>query len=197
MQRVETHYIKSITKDEIELLLSAIPSLRVKTCLRVMQYCGLRVSDAVAIQLNYFVGDSLRVPMIKAKGRIIELPINSKLKLILTDYFKRFTLSRDNPYLFQFKKFHIKESTIRHAIYKARQKTGLTDWYYECRDKHKKKLYRISSHTLRHYFINSVNEVSDLFTAKEMAGHIKIETTIKYLNKIKMEKKKEVAEMIM
>jgi integrase len=62
-----------------------------------------------------------------------------------------------------------------------REKHGLTDSYYT--QKHGNKLYRISTHTIRHWHLTKLYEKSnhDVLLVADIIGHKKLETTFQYL----------------
>jgi integrase/recombinase XerD len=79
---------KVLSHDEIERLFGVMDSPRDKALFGIMLYCGLRVSETIALRPDDVQGDVLRLPAKATKGKLAtrQIDIHPKLAQILSEY---------------------------------------------------------------------------------------------------------------
>ncbi len=79
---------KVLTHDEIARLFAAMDSPRDKALFGIMLYCGLRVSEAIALRSEDIQGEVLRLPAKATKGKLAtrQIDIHPKLAQLLSEY---------------------------------------------------------------------------------------------------------------
>lgn len=187
--RNETGYIKWMTKNEFELLVSALPKKQQnwKLILYILLYMGLRRGEVARLKWIDIIGDFERLRFRDIKNKEIRERI---IPDIVAHEFRIYEFSQrrfQNPGIYIFEPLkssgsqrqHINPNTITVMINRLRKEAGLTDWYYikktgDC-------LSRITPHTFRHFFITEIYKKSDLITAQRIIGHKKSETTARYV----------------
>jgi integrase len=160
-----------------------------KICLKVMFYLGLRTQEVVELKRTDFSNDFLSLSYFPKKKKIRTIKIRAVPAFLaqeLRKYYFRYHHRILENYLF-FASYgstsehnHLTTNTIRDKFKQIRRQLKIKDVYYTCVDG--KQLYRLSPHTMRHYFIWKIYQSSGncLITARDIIGHIKAETTAKY-----------------
>lgn len=197
---VDTGYNKQISDDEVQQIFRYLEERGEWTYLmifKIMAYMGLRISEVLNLKWHDIIGNyqTLRVELIKQGHKIKERIIPKILQDDLKDYisYKKQFARKDNFYIFQpspisnSRSSHIKPATVRWKIREIREALGLKDCYYTT--KNGNKLQRITNHTFRHYFMTLIYEKSgfDIMACKQIIGHKKIDTTMRYINPISRE----------
>lgn len=79
---------KVLSHDEIDRLFGAMGSPRDRALFGIMLYCGLRVSEALALRPEDIQGDVLRLPAKATKGKLAtrQIDIHPKLAKLLGKY---------------------------------------------------------------------------------------------------------------
>lgn len=191
-QRKETGYNKWTTHREFELILAEVEKEMYKdlwkTILYIGMYMGLRRGEIVRLRWTDIEGDydQIRVRLLKKGHEVIHvriIPDKVKQQLKIYEFsFRRF--QRNKIYLFQppqqsgSKRAHINPDSVTTKFKKWRCAAGLNDIYFQRADK--TKLARLTFHTLRHWFATKIIDKGGVHVAKEIIGHTKIETTMKY-----------------
>lgn len=201
--RNETGYIKNMTDEEFNLLLSGLEGweLNYRLIFFIMYYMGLRIGEVVTLKHSDIIGDHLRVNLWK-QNKIIERVIPEIVKKELEIYLFATKDFRTNNYLFQpnprsaSKNQYLRKTSVNWKFSQIRKKLGLDDVYHICIDG--KKLYRISPHTCRHAFITKFYHKSgnDLILTQRVIGHKKVETTANYIFDHKEKEREIVNSMI-
>lgn len=151
------------------------------TLLKVMYYCGLRVSELINLKKQdlYFKGNYLKVFGKRSKERIV--PFSDDAKKIISDYLAvyRNLINKKTDYFF----IHLSgEKVSRQYVYLMIKKYGEKAKI----DKH------ISPHTLRHSFATTLLEKgAKLKDVQLLLGHTDIVTTQIYTH---ISKNKEIHE---
>ena len=158
------------TKADTRKLLSAVEQRHFRLLFQLMLATGLRISEAIALQVSDLDRDR---PLIRVRcgkggdGRLVTMtPV---LHQRLRDYWRSFKprgvlFQRnpgvdDRPLLF---------GTVHAALKRAGAKAGFTE--------------RVSSHRLRHSFaIHSLRGGMDVVTLQKAMGHRRLESTVRYL----------------
>jgi len=79
---------KVLTHDEIAQLFGAMDSPRDKALFGILLYCGLRVSEAIALRPDDIKGNVLVLPAKATKGKLAtrQIDIHPRLAALLADY---------------------------------------------------------------------------------------------------------------
>jgi len=153
-------------------------------------FLGLRVSEAIKLHRDNFNKDFTKLtfqPLKKARPIVHERHIPSILSEKLQKYHVKYRRRYRNGYLFfPFKNgstnYHVQRSTIIWWFKTLRKELGLNQVYFTCSDG--KKLYRVSSHTFRHFAAWRYYESSgyNIKAVQEILCHESFETTAKYIS---------------
>lgn len=192
---MNTNYIKYITDQEMLILKKAIEKCKnpaLKMALKLMIDTGLRIGEIVDLKRENFNSNFTIVNFIQKKNkRPHSRQISDKLAAELRLFNFIYTIAKRRRYETEFFFFswgciekhrtkHIKTSQIRYFFLKFRRKYGLDDVYYTCKDG--KKLYRISPHTVRHWYVYQLykHTQNNLIAARDIIGHLDTKTTQRY-----------------
>jgi integrase/recombinase XerD len=153
-------------------------SIRNYTIAYLIEYTGLRISEALNIKLDDIDFENDELTIIKGKGNKQRIVYISKVKDVLKEYLKvrnEFKNSTTSDYLFISQKG---EKLNRESINKI---------FNDCSNK-------LTPHSLRHYFCsNALEKGMKIHEVANQAGHSNIQTTMIYLNPNKDELKKKMA----
>lgn len=192
----ETKFQKYLKEHEWEIIkvwldtkLHSPPSRMV---IYTMTMLGLRVGEAVRLKRIQFTRDFsvLRYKPLKKKQNIIhEVAVPKVLQEMLKDYHKRHVCKyRDGfmfyPYGSGSKNNHVTRTSIDWIFKRMREELDLLDVYYYRKDGN--KFYRISPHTMRHFFAYRFFIASghDHQAVKERLCHEELNTTSRYINSL-------------
>lgn len=196
MSRYETGYIKYLTDDEFKKIKQYVEKLQspsMRMCLKVLMYLGLRSSEAIALKRQNFNKNFSKLVYTMLKSRKVkERHVPAFLRHELAAYHRQWHHRCIDGFLFfssyrnQSKGSHIKRSSIGLKFRDMRRKLGLLQSYYTT--KNGITLHRISPHTLRHYALYKYYKAAgnDLIAARDIIGHVKVETTAKYIKSVEL-----------
>ncbi|HYR90354.1 MAG TPA: site-specific integrase [Terriglobia bacterium] len=157
-----------LSRGEVDRLISSVLNLKHRTLLMTIYAAGLRVGEAVSLQVGDIDSARMTIRVVQGKGRKDRYTILSpRLLEGLRQYWKQY---RPKQYLFEGidPQQHIHESVAQKVYNRAKQQTGI----------HK----GIGVHTLRHCFATHLLEAGvDLRTIQTFLGHNAISTTMLYL----------------
>ena len=158
-----------LARSEVARLLGAIRSLRLRTCLRLIYHCGLRVGEAVSLEVTDIKTAQGRLHLRDTKGgRERYVPISPAMIQELRDYWK----THQNPrWLFPSTPDQSGDSmdvaTVQRAVQLARDQLGLPR--------------KVTPHTLRHcYATHLLEEGVSLRLISQFLGHSSLDTTAIY-----------------
>lgn len=172
VKNIRTHTKERTFISEIEFikLMKHIELPTVKAALYTMFYTGLRISEAVDLEIKDVDMEREHIYVREGKGkkdRII--PINEKLKKALADYLNNIRLDNGSDWLFTYRKGVISKTTVTRVLRETREKLGIER--------------QITPHVLRHSFASGLLERGvDLFRVQKLLGHDSLETTSIYLH---------------
>ena len=190
-----------MSPEEWETIIEGINQLQNPSmimCLKVLAYTGIRVGDAVRLKVEDFSPDRSKFSYVEEKtGKPRRRHIPKILQDQLNDFFHIWghffkegncdccdacTKERPGKFLFfayknQSTRFHMHKRSVSIKFRILCDKLGLGDTYYKTASNH--YLRRISTHTLRHFFLWKIYKATgnDLVKTQQIIGHAKAETT--------------------
>jgi integrase/recombinase XerD len=154
---------------ELQRLFTNAPNPRARALLMTIYAAGLRVGEAVRLQLTDIESDRLLIRVNQGKGRKDRYTLlSARLLAELRTYWK---LYRPEPWLFSGKDATqpMPIATAQKLYYHAKRAAGIT--------------HGRGIHTLRHCFATHLLEAGvDLRTIQLLLGHRSIDTTTRYLH---------------
>jgi len=200
-----TGYIKYITDKEFKEIRhyvnTEILSPPMRMIIKTVMYLGLRAGEACELKRENFNKDfSLLTFQVKKTNQIKQRKLQRFLSMLFRSYNQNYKSYMREDYLFypyrnKSKYKHIQRNSVSAKFAHIRKALGYDHVYYTCKDG--KKLYRVSSHTLRHYAIYRYYIASgkDIIATQQIIGHKKIETTSKYIRSLEaMNKEQQIIE---
>jgi site-specific recombinase XerD len=155
--------------DEVERLLACVKNLKHRTVLLTLYAAGLRLSEALHLQIPHIDSSRMQLKVMHGKGAKQRLvPMSPRLLEALRAYWKQ---QRPPTYLFP-SRTHDKplaSATMQKVCKTAVRDAGLTK--------------PITPHSLRHSFATGLLEAGvDLLTISQLLGHSSFTTTMIYLH---------------
>jgi len=152
-----------LTIDEVKKIISSIDNLKHKAIISTIYSCGLRISEAVNLEIKDIDSSAMTVKVVNAKGKNDRyVMLSPKLLELLREYFVEY---KPKKYLFtgQFGGFYSPRS-IQQIFNKAVRIAGI------------KK--RVTVHSLRHSFASHLlDNGTDIRFIQELLGHKHLSTT--------------------
>ena len=164
--RSEVHLPPIPTREQVLKFLECVPNIKHRAALTTCYAAGLRVSEAVALEVTDI--DSCRMIIHVRQGKRRKdrmVPLSPALLQLLRTYW-RVVQSRDWLFPGRYGQ-HLSSRVIQHACARARRVSGLKR--------------RFTVHTLRHAFATHLLERgANLRTLQVLLGHASIRTTATY-----------------
>jgi len=160
-----------LTLDEVSRLLAAVEPLKARMLLTTMYDCGLRVSEALRLQIGDMDSQRMVIHIRQSKGRKDRyVPLGSTLLSQLRDYWRA---ERPSSYLFPGsqadKPWNV--TLVRQSLREAKRVAGIEK---PC-----------TTHTLRHsYATHCLQAGMKVNTIQQILGHASLETTATYTHVI-------------
>lgn len=158
-----------LSQQEVKRLIKHPKLLKHRVLFAVIYDCGLRISEAIGLEISDVDFDRKMVHIRESKHRKDRyVPISHHTLRGISSY-----LENTNPQRWLFngrtRGMPISRAAIRHALKAATSKIGL--------DKH------VCVHTLRHSYATHLLEMGlDIVSVKNQMGHVDIRTTLMYLH---------------
>lgn len=157
-----------LSVEDVRLILNRIKVPAFRMALKLTYSCGLRISEALKLQVRDIDGKRKVIRINNSKeGKDREVPLSNKTLKLLRQYWK---LKRPQSWLFPsdvLRNRHFNDHALQAAFKKALK---------EC-----KILKDATVHTLRHSFATHLLEKGvDLQTLQHILGHKNIQTTLIY-----------------
>ena len=156
-----------LSNHQVSVLLNTIKNSRYQAIAMVMYGCGLRVDEAITLEVHDIDGARGVIRVRKGKGKKQrEVNLSPSLYQWLRDYWRR---ERPRaPYLFASRAGKLpSQRTVRKALAKAATEAGIK--------KH------VTSHVLRHsYATHLLEQGTDIRVVSALLGHASIKTTARY-----------------
>ena len=158
-----------LSPEEVVRLLNAMPNLKHRTVAMVLYGTGLRISEALALELRDIDSDRGVITVRHGKGdRDRQVPLSEVLLAALRTYWRAY---HPDPFLFAGKdgKAPMGKGTIQKAIRTARVRADLAK--------------PVTPHVLRHSYATHLLEAgTDLRVIQILLGHGSLKTTQRYLH---------------
>ena len=144
-------------------------NLKHRTILRLLYACGLRVSEALALQVSDV--DSQRMVLIVQQGKGFKdrlVPLSESILESLRQYYRAY---RPRKYLFESGQTGgpLSQRSVQAVFQRAKVQTGVSR--------------KVSVHTLRHCYATHLLEAGvDVMALKKFLGHTQLATTARYLH---------------
>lgn len=160
-----------------------------------MANLGLRIGEVVRIKLEECDLAKRRLNLLTEKARThdslyLHDEIAEKLKTWIDTHYEEI-LKHDGYILFSRnkarKRMHISANWLRNDFREAIVLAGLNEWYSKTdetnSDRVQRKLHRLTTHSLRHYFITRVyKSTKDPVVAQKLARHTDLKSTQVYIH---------------
>jgi len=156
-------------QEQATRLIECAANLKHRTVLLTLYAAGLRLSEALHLQVPDIDSERMQLRVTHGKGAKQRLvPLSPRLLESLREYWKQ---ARPPTFLFTGKTSDVplSSTTIQKACKSAAQEAGIRQ--------------RVSPHTLRHSFATGLLEAGvDLLTIGQLLGHKSFSTTLVYLH---------------
>lgn len=171
MRKFDTYLPYVPTRNEVQLFLDTLPTLKQKAMVSLMYSSGLRIGEVCKLKYEDIHRSSMRIHVTKTKNRSDRYTILSQRVLdILTAYWYEY--DRPMDWLFPAKQDPLrpcKTAVLNRQVLEHRIKLNLNP--------------KLNCHSFRHAFATHLYESgTDLLTLKELLGHKSINSTVIYVH---------------
>ena len=162
-----SHLPSVLTPEEVSRLLAAVETLKVRVLLTTMYACGLRISEAIRLQIRDIDSQRMVIHIRQSKGRKDRyVPLGAALLDQLRSYWRA-----ERPSIFLFPGSQadkpVNIATVRQEFRLAKRIAGIEK---PC-----------TTHVLRHsYATHCLQAGMDLGVIQQILGHASVETTATY-----------------
>ena len=183
-QRKYGNLYKGFTSEELKTFFLHVQNEKALLCFVIQAYAGLRVSEAVKVKGSDVDFDRKMLRVHSAKSNTFdEVPLHPYLYGALEDAVDL----RGLGYLMPGQKLpYISPVWVRKEFRESVVRAGLDStygWSEEPSGKSTRKLHRLTTHSLRHFFITSIyNSCKNLKVAQRLARHTDMGTTQVYIH---------------
>jgi integrase len=187
---------RNFSDEELEKFFSVVSNKKHLICFKLQAYLGLRISEAVSVNIKDidFERRKLRVWSFKTKEMDF-LHLHDKIFESIQTWVRiqHSEIEKHDGFLI-FScggKTHMSRDTMRHIFKTYLKKVKLDDCYVElyttgnqCHGKaSSRKLYRLSTHSLRHYYITKIyKKTLNPVVTQKCARHREFKSTSYYIN---------------
>ena len=167
MRKFDTYLPYVLTRNEVQLFLGSLPTLKQKAMVSLMYSSGLRIGEVCRLKYGDIQRSSMRIHVSKTKNRSDRYTLLSQRALdILTEYWYEY--DRPMDWLFSAKLDPLrpcKTAVLNRQVLEHRIKLNLNS--------------KLNCHSFRHAFATHLYESgTDLLTLKELLGHKSINSTV-------------------
>ena len=167
MRKFYTYLPYVLTRNEVQLFLGSLPTLKQKAMVSLMYSSGLRIGEVCRLKYGDIQRSSMRIHVSKTKNRSDRYTLLSQRALdILTEYWYEY--DRPMDWLFSAKQDPLrpcKTAVLNRQVLEHRIKLNLNS--------------KLNCHSFRHAFATHLYESgTDLLTLKELLGHKSINSTV-------------------
>ena len=167
MRKFDTYLPYVLTRNEVQLFLGSLPTLKQKAMVSLMYSSGLHIGEVCRLKYGDIQRSSMRIHVSKTKNRSDRYTLLSQRALdILTEYWYEY--DRPMDWLFSAKQDPLrpcKTAVLNRQVLEHRIKLNLNS--------------KLNCHSFRHAFATHLYESgTDLLTLKELLGHKSINSTV-------------------
>lgn len=171
MRKFDSYLPYVPTREEVQLFIDTLPTLKQQAMVALMYSSGLRVGEVCQLKYSDIQRPSMRIHVAKTKNRSDRYAILSQKALdLLTEYW--YAYDRPTAWLFPAKhdpERPCKTAVLGNQVLEHRKKLGLDP--------------KLNCHSFRHAFGTHLYESgTDLLTIKELLGHKSITSTVIYIH---------------
>lgn len=194
---------KGFTEDELTAFLAKIENRAAKLAFTLQAFLGLRIGEVAVLKLDQFDINKRKVLIQTEKsGTADELYLHTPAYIALLEFLDRefLEIKRNGGFLFHNGHgSHLSPDYLRKLLREAVKAAGLDLIYGEAEPAMhprsgkvmRRKLHRLTSHSLRHYYITRVyGATKDLAATSRSARHGKFASTQRYIHTGEEEVKK-------
>jgi len=187
---------RDFSEEELDSFFSVIDNKKHLFCFQMQAYLGLRISEAVKVNMSDidFKRKTIRIYAEKTKETDF-LHLHDRILKILQDWIRNNLeeIEKHKGYLLysDYRNNHISRDTMRNFFRLYLKKAQLDDVYVElytvggqCNGMAKsRKLRRLSTHSLRHYYITKIyKKTLNPVATQKCARHKNFKSTDHYIN---------------
>jgi integrase len=185
---------KGFTQEELERFFLHCENPKAKLVFKIMSCVGLRIAEAASLQLSDINWKSRRLSVQTLKARTGDsLYLHDEILTLLEEWVRvnYGKIVESDGYLFYSdspvqKRKYVSPDWLRNEFRRTIALASLDEWYSKSEEsKHNRpsrKLHRLTTHSLRHYFITRVyNETKDIVVAQKLARHTDSKATHTYI----------------
>lgn len=186
---------RGFTDEELSRFLAHVTFPKAKVCFELMALLGLRVGEVVTIKrTDIDFENRLLVLRTEKAGTLDALPLHDRVLAVLHAYLSQYggAVRQHDEWLFfsgnvTTHRDHISPHWLRKEFRETLVRARLVTVYGHSIEtdvrRRARPLLRLSSHSLRHYFLTSVYRTSkDLVVTQRLARHANPNTTLTYIN---------------
>jgi site-specific recombinase XerD len=157
-----------LSLDEVNVLLRALRHRRYQAIAMVMYGAGLRISEAIALEVRDIDGARGVLQVRHGKGNKAR---EAKLSPTLYEWLRQYWAKERPPQPYLFASPKTGKLPLRTTVRKAIARAAKDAWIKK----------RVTPHTLRHSFATHLlDEGTDVHVVRELLGHASIQTTARY-----------------
>ena len=189
---------KGFTEEELKKFFSLCKNEKAKLGFQLMAYLGLRVGEVVRINVSdiYFNKNKIRIETEKA-NTIDYLHLHNKVRILLKNWVRKLPkqIEANNGFLLFSdlqNRNHISKDWLRKEFRQVSKfDDDLNQVYGIAEDinnplqvkRGERKLYRLTTHSLRHYYITKVyQQCKDPLKTQKLARHLDFKSTRNYIH---------------
>jgi len=200
---------KGFTENELKIFLSSVKNQKAWLAFLLQSHLGLRVSEVAHMRLEDIDFNTNKVRINTLKANTVDfLFMPERVRKALLGWIRKhekriqekgWIFFSDNP---KYIREHISADWLRNEFRETAFLCNLDEWYDHADDENNKrqkgirKLHRLSTHSLRHYFVTKVyNHCKNPILTQKLARHQDLKSTQTYIN-LNLEKLGKVIEDI-
>jgi len=170
-----------LSREEVRQALAHVADERYRACLTLIYSCGLRISEAVKIEVSDIDSERGLLLIRKGKGgkdRLVPLPTRT-LEILR----KMWSQHRHPRLLFPAYRINTRRNPKRYGTKNRPVSLSVIEVHFKAALRASGCRKKVAAHGLRHAFTtHGLEEGVPLFTLKEILGHADIKSTMAYLH---------------
>jgi len=186
---------RNFSDEELEKFFSVIDNKKHLLCFQMQAYLGLRISEAVKVNINDIDFDRRKIRIYAEKTKEMDfLHLHDIAFESIMNWVRNHTkeIQEHGGFLVysDYRKGHISKDVMRNFFKRYLRKAKLDDVYVElatvgdqCKGAKSRKLYRLSTHSLRHYYVTKIyKKTLNPVVTQKCARHRAFRSTEYYIN---------------